>query len=101
MLVLCVQFLDPEQAILTRLTTAMENMKALVLYDVDFYNLWHLSNMLCLIRSSPNLQSLKILVVRVGTFVIYFLRTKIGDREPPAEFIFLSCTIIYCIDIVY
>lgn len=41
---------------------AMENMKTLVLYNVDFYDVCQISNMLCLVRSSPNLQSVKISV---------------------------------------
>ncbi|XP_017233940.1 F-box/FBD/LRR-repeat protein At1g13570 isoform X2 [Daucus carota subsp. sativus] len=62
----CLTFLDPEQGMLIRLKTDMENMKKLVLHNVDFYDLRQISSMLCLVRSSPNLQSLKISVGNKG-----------------------------------
>ncbi|KAL1825089.1 hypothetical protein ACET3Z_011867 [Daucus carota] len=72
-------FLDPEQTILARLPTIMEKMKtlSLILHDVKFHDLCHISNVLCLIKSSPNLQTLKI---------------SVEPPRSPADFIKLSST---------
>lgn len=56
---LSLRLMDPSRTILTR---RMENMKTLALHDVDFYDMHQMSNVLSLIRSSPNLEYLQISV---------------------------------------
>lgn len=56
---ICFRFMDPRRTIRMG---PMENMKTLVLYYVEFYDLDEILHVLSLIRRSPNLQHLKIAV---------------------------------------
>lgn len=59
------KFLEPGAPISKRLITTMENLKFLVVY-VEIYDLVQIQNVLCLIRSSPNLRKIYIRMVPEG-----------------------------------
>lgn len=59
-----VQSLEPGVAIPKMLTTTMENIKRLCFSGVGFHDLVQIKYVLCLIRSSPNLQHLLLGPVR-------------------------------------
>lgn len=60
---ICVQSL--EQTIVKRLiTTTMDNLKTLHFVRVDVHDMVQIQYIVCLIRSSPNLQNLFLTLVR-------------------------------------
>ncbi|KAK1354732.1 hypothetical protein POM88_047988 [Heracleum sosnowskyi] len=61
------KFLEPDWAILIRPITTMDNLRTLHLVRVGFHDLVQVQYVLCLIRSSPNLQRLSIKLVRTLT----------------------------------